>query len=70
MKFVIGIFQLRNPLGPGTVEDELDVVMGFLEFFDRFQCVDHAPEAFMSLRICSHHDCYRSYLSFSLLDGR
>ena len=60
MKLVIGLFQFKNPLGGGAVEDELDVVMGFLEFFDRFQRVNDAPEAFMLLRICSHHDFFQN----------
>lgn len=60
MKLVIGLFQFKNPLGAVAVEDELDVVMGFLEFFDRFERVNDAPEAFMFLRISSHHDFFQN----------
>ena len=36
MQLVIGLLQLRNPLGPGAVEDQLNVVMAVLELLDGF----------------------------------
>jgi hypothetical protein len=36
MKPVIGLYKLRNPLRPGAVKDELNVVMTVLELLDGF----------------------------------
>ena len=67
---MIGLFQFNHPPGAVVVEDEMDLVMGFLEFFDRFQHVDDVLEAFTLPRICLHHDCDRSYVTSSVVDGR
>ena len=56
MKLVIGFFQFRDPLRPGAVEDELDIVMRVFELFHGFQRVHHTPQAFVRFRIGQNHN--------------
>jgi len=51
-KFALPLREFADPLSTGAIENQFNIVAGFLKFPRGLQRVDHAPSAFRDLPGC------------------